>query len=61
LDRHAVHLGEGHPPAGEIAAEFAREVIELGRSDARAWLERDWGPDGPWVTDPIEVLEERGL
>ena len=42
-----------------FSAEFARELIELGRSDARAWLERDWGPDGPWLTDPVEALEEQ--
>ncbi len=40
-----------------FAPEFARELIALGRRDARSWLERDWGRAGPWLTEPVETLD----
>lgn len=57
-------LGGITEPHGELlsylffSAEFVRELIELGRRDARAWLDRDWGPEGPWLTEPVEALGE---
>jgi NTE family protein len=38
--------------------EFQEEVIALGRSDARRWLDRVSGSDAPWYTDPIDTLPD---
>lgn len=40
-----------------FAPEFAGELIEMGRGDARRWLERDWDEGGPWLTEPLETLD----
>ena len=55
-------LGGMTPPHAEVlsylffAPEFTRALIDLGREDARAWLARDWGPDGPWHREPVDEL-----
>ena len=41
-----------------FSPEFARALIALGGRDARRWLERDWGAGGPWLSDPVETLDE---
>jgi NTE family protein len=38
--------------------EFHEAVIDLGRTDARRWLDRVNGPDAPWYTDPIDTLPD---
>jgi NTE family protein len=38
--------------------EFQEEVIALGRSDTRRWLDRVSGSDAPWYTDPIDTLPD---
>lgn len=56
-------LGGVTEPHGELLSyllftpEFASALIEQGQRDARTWLERDWGGDGPWLREPIDVLE----
>jgi NTE family protein len=35
-----------------FAPEFARELIAMGRADARHWLAQEHGNDGPWRTGP---------
>lgn len=57
-------LGGVSEPHGELLSyllftpQFAGALIEQGERDARAWLERDWSDDGPWLTEPIDVLDE---
>lgn len=57
-------LGGVSEPHGELLSyllftpQFAGALIEQGERDARVWLERDWGDDGPWLTEPIDVLDE---
>lgn len=52
-------LGGVSEPHGELlsylffAPEFAAAAIEQGERDAQAWLERDWGDDGPWQREPL--------
>lgn len=36
--------------------EFSEALIEQGEHDARDWIDRDWGQDGPWMVEPIEAL-----
>lgn len=38
--------------------EFTSALIEQGERDAQAWLDRDWGEDGPWLREPIETLAD---
>ncbi len=55
-------LGGVSGPHGELLSylmftpEFSAALIEQGERDAEAWLERDWGEDGPWLTEPVDVL-----
>lgn len=57
-------LGGVTEPHGELLSyllftpEFAAALIEQGKRDARTWLERDLGPDGPWLREPIDALDE---
>jgi hypothetical protein len=38
--------------------EFTSALIEQGERDASAWLDRDWGEDGPWLRKPVDVLAD---
>ena len=42
---------------GAINAAFLGATAHLParEADARAWLDRDWGEDGPWLVGPIEA------
>lgn len=57
-------LGGISEPHGELLSyllftpEFSAALIDQGECDARAWLARDWGEDGPWTLEPIDVLGE---
>jgi NTE family protein len=55
-------LGGESPTHGELLSylffdpEFVEELIEMGKRDARHWLERSPGPDHPWRVDPLEAF-----
>lgn len=57
-------LGGITEPHGELlsylmfAEEFTAAAIEQGEVDARRWLDRDWGEAGPWLTAPIDTLDD---
>jgi NTE family protein len=57
-------LGGITEPHGELLSyllftpEFAAALIEQGRRDAWTWLDREWGSDGPWLREPVDVLAE---
>ncbi len=52
-------VGDSH---GELLSylffehEFVDGLIEMGRSDARSWLERVDSPEAPWYLDPVDQL-----
>jgi NTE family protein len=41
--------------------EFIRGLVELGREDAKAWLELGNGADGPWQQEPLDTLRPTGV
>jgi NTE family protein len=55
-------LGTDSPTHGELLSyllfdrEFIGELIEMGRRDARAWLDAPPGPDEPWQLEPLDAL-----
>ena len=36
--------------------DYVDGLIEMGRSDAKSWLDRVDGPDAPWYRDPVDQL-----
>ena len=36
--------------------EFIKGLVEMGRNDARAWLDAPPGPSEPWQLEPLEAL-----
>ena len=59
-------IGGKTPTHGELLsylffdAEFIEELIKMGQSDARRWLESPPGPDHPWQVEPLEAFTRRG-
>jgi len=57
-------LGTDSPTHGELLSylffdrEFIDGLIEMGRSDARAWLAAPPGPAQPWQLEPLDALAE---
>ncbi|MGI8727472.1 MAG: patatin-like phospholipase family protein [Solirubrobacterales bacterium] len=57
-------MGGVTEPHGELLSylmfvrEFSEAIMKQGEEDARRWLERDWGEDGPWMHGPIDTLKE---
>ena len=55
-------LGRNSPTHGELLSylffdpEFIKGLMEMGRSDARAWLDAPPGPSEPWQLEPLEAL-----
>ncbi|HUH80919.1 MAG TPA: patatin-like phospholipase family protein [Solirubrobacteraceae bacterium] len=55
-------LGRNSPTHGELLSylffdpEFIKGLVEMGSSDARAWLEASPGPSEPWQLEPLEAL-----
>ena len=53
--------GAGHSH-GELLSylfferDYVDGLIEMGRSDAKSWLDRVDGPDAPWYRDPVDQL-----
>jgi NTE family protein len=40
---------------------FLEDLIQMGRRDARAWLDAAVGPDAPWHTGPVETRPGAGV
>lgn len=60
-------LGGAGPMEGELLSllyfdpPFIERLVDLGASDARAWLDApDGAPEAPWRVEPLEALDERG-
>ena len=55
-------LGRNSPTHGELLSylffdpEFINGLVEMGRNDARAWLDAPPGPSEPWQLEPLEAL-----
>ena len=55
-------LGRNSPTHGELLSylffdpEFIMGLVEMGRNDARAWLDAPPGPSEPWQLEPLEAL-----
>jgi len=55
-------LGRNSPTHGELLSylffdsEFIKGLVEMGRTDARAWLDAPPGPSEPWQLEPLEAL-----
>jgi NTE family protein len=55
-------LGGESPTHGELLSylffdsEFVDELIEMGKRDARRWLESPPGPEDPWQVEPLEAF-----
>ncbi len=55
-------LGRNSPTHGELLSylffdpEFINGLVEMGRRDARAWLDAPPGPSEPWQLEPLEAL-----
>jgi NTE family protein len=55
-------LGRDSPTHGELLSyllfdrEFIGELIEMGRRDARAWLDAPPGPEQPWQLEPLDAF-----
>ncbi len=55
-------LGRNSPTHGELLSylffdpEFINGLVEMGRRDARAWLDAPPGPGEPWQLEPLEAL-----
>jgi NTE family protein len=58
-------LGGESPTHGELLSylffdsEFVEELIEMGKRDARRWLEAPPGPEDPWQVEPLEAFTRR--
>ncbi len=59
-------LGRNSPTHGELLSylffdpEFIMGLVEMGRKDARAWLDAPPGPSEPWQLEPLEALARTG-
>ena len=55
-------LGGESPTHGELLSylifdpEFIEELIEMGRQDAKRWLDAPPGRDDPWQVGPLEAF-----
>jgi NTE family protein len=55
-------LGGESPTHGELLSylffdpEFVEELIEMGKRDARHWLDTPPGPDDPWQVEPLKAF-----
>ena len=55
-------LGGESPTHGELLSylffdpEFVEELVEMGKRDARKWLDTPPGPDEPWQVEPLKAF-----
>jgi NTE family protein len=55
-------IGGDSPTHGELLSylffdpEFVQELIEMGKRDARKWLDSPPGPDDPWQVGPLKAF-----
>jgi NTE family protein len=58
-------IGGDSPTHGELLSylffdsEFVEELIEMGKRDARKWLDSAPGPEDPWQVEPLEAFTRR--